>query len=128
MIEVVAVDYFKVNQEWGECGQPQSLGSLQIYIIGLSLGYGLRSRIYCHNLAFSRHSSSHVVSLGVVSVSTDIQKSTYRSRQELQVNFLLERMGEFRSAALKAKKNNDLELAKHYIRVMKVLCKPVGVT
>ncbi|XP_070195173.1 coiled-coil and C2 domain-containing protein 1-like isoform X1 [Littorina saxatilis] len=41
------------------------------------------------------------------------------SRQEQQLGFLQERMEEFRTAALQAKKNKDLEMAKQHIRMMK---------
>ena len=42
------------------------------------------------------------------------------SRQEQQLAFLKERVSEFKQAAMQAKKNHDLELAKQYIRMMKV--------
>lgn len=49
-----------------------------------------------------------------------VSRKSTSSRQEQQLGFLKERMEEFRTAALQAKKNKDLELAKQYIRMMKV--------
>lgn len=46
-------------------------------------------------------------------------KRSPSSRAEQTSHFLTERMNEYRTAALQAKKNNDLELAKKYIRIAK---------
>lgn len=46
-------------------------------------------------------------------------KKSPTSRAEQQAYFLKERMGEYRQAALKAKQNNDIEMAKKYIRIAK---------
>lgn len=46
-------------------------------------------------------------------------KRSHSTRGEQTSHFLTERMNEYRNAALKAKKNNDLELAKKYIRIAK---------
>ncbi|XP_059170494.1 coiled-coil and C2 domain-containing protein 1-like [Physella acuta] len=48
-------------------------------------------------------------------------RKSMHSRQEQQLSFLQERMGEFRQAAMNAKKNQDIELAKKYVRMMKGL-------
>lgn len=48
-------------------------------------------------------------------------KRSPTSRAEQQLNFLNERMNEYKQAALKAKKNKDIELAKKYLRIAKVL-------
>ncbi|PVD23464.1 hypothetical protein C0Q70_16736 [Pomacea canaliculata] len=55
-----------------------------------------------------------------LSRSGPARKST-NSRQEQQLSFLRERQEEFRTAALQAKRNNDIELAKHHMRMMKGL-------
>lgn len=47
-------------------------------------------------------------------------KRSPSSRAEQTSHFLSERMNEYRTAALQAKKNNDIELAKKYIRIAKV--------
>ncbi|XP_063404578.1 coiled-coil and C2 domain-containing protein 1-like isoform X3 [Mytilus trossulus] len=46
-------------------------------------------------------------------------KRSPSSRAEQTSHFLSERMNEYRTAALQAKKNNDIELAKKYIRIAK---------
>ncbi|RUS89573.1 hypothetical protein EGW08_002691 [Elysia chlorotica] len=46
-------------------------------------------------------------------------RKSMHSRQEQQLAFLKERMSEFKQAAMQAKKNHDLELAKQYVRMMK---------
>ncbi|KAK3706678.1 hypothetical protein RRG08_009313 [Elysia crispata] len=46
-------------------------------------------------------------------------RKSMHSRQEQQLAFLKERLSEFKQAAMQAKKNHDLELAKQYIRMMK---------
>lgn len=46
-------------------------------------------------------------------------KRSPTSRAEQQLNFLNERMNEYKQAALKAKKNRDIELAKKYLRIAK---------
>ena len=56
-------------------------------------------------------------------LSGTASRKSGHSRQEQQLGFLRERMEEFRTAALQAKKNKDLELAKQHIRMMKV-CGP----
>ena len=43
------------------------------------------------------------------------------SRNSQQLNFLLERQKEFKLAALKAKKQGDIEAAKNYLRMSKVI-------
>lgn len=48
-------------------------------------------------------------------------KRSPTSRAEQQLNFLNERMNEYKQAALKAKKNRDIELAKKYLRIAKVV-------
>ena len=53
-------------------------------------------------------------------LSGTASRKSGHSRQEQQLGFLRERMEEFRTAALQAKKNKDLELAKQHIRMMKV--------
>ncbi|GFN95176.1 coiled-coil and c2 domain-containing protein 1-like protein [Plakobranchus ocellatus] len=46
-------------------------------------------------------------------------RKSMHSRQEQQLAFLKERMGEFKQAAMQAKKNHDIEMAKQYVRMMK---------
>ncbi|XP_061182028.1 coiled-coil and C2 domain-containing protein 1-like [Saccostrea echinata] len=46
-------------------------------------------------------------------------KRSPTSRAEQQAYFLTDRMNEYKQAALKAKKNNDIELAKKYMRIAK---------
>ncbi|KAH9492096.1 Coiled-coil and C2 domain-containing protein 1-like, partial [Bulinus truncatus] len=46
-------------------------------------------------------------------------RKSLHSRGEQQLAFLQERMAEFKQAAMTAKKNHDIELAKKYIRMMK---------
>lgn len=48
-------------------------------------------------------------------------RKSLHSRQEQQLAFLKERMEEFKQAAMNAKKNHDIELAKKHIRMMKGL-------
>ncbi|XP_035827871.1 coiled-coil and C2 domain-containing protein 1-like isoform X2 [Aplysia californica] len=48
-------------------------------------------------------------------------RKSLHSRSEQQLAFLRERLGEFRQAAMSAKKKHDLELAKKYVRMMKGL-------
>ena len=48
------------------------------------------------------------------------QKKSHSTRSQQQEIFLRERYAEFKEAALNAKKNNDIELAKKYLRLMKV--------
>lgn len=50
--------------------------------------------------------------------STSVRKSPGRNEQQL--NYLLERQKEFKTAALQAKKQGDLEGAKNYLRMSKV--------
>ncbi|GFR99158.1 coiled-coil and C2 domain-containing protein [Elysia marginata] len=52
-------------------------------------------------------------------VSAEAGRKSMHSRQEQQLAFLRERMSEFKQAAMQAKKNHDLELAKGYVRMMK---------
>lgn len=47
-------------------------------------------------------------------------KRSPTSRAEQQANFLSDRMNEYKQAALKAKKSNEIELAKKYMRIAKV--------
>ncbi|XP_055885542.1 coiled-coil and C2 domain-containing protein 1-like isoform X1 [Biomphalaria glabrata] len=46
-------------------------------------------------------------------------RKSLHSRGEQQLAFLQDRMAEFKQAAMNAKKNHDIELAKKYIRMMK---------
>ncbi|XP_048761328.1 coiled-coil and C2 domain-containing protein 1-like isoform X2 [Ostrea edulis] len=46
-------------------------------------------------------------------------KRSPTSRAEQQANFLSDRMNEYKQAALKAKKSNEIELAKKYMRIAK---------
>ncbi|XP_078317784.1 coiled-coil and C2 domain-containing protein 1-like isoform X2 [Crassostrea virginica] len=46
-------------------------------------------------------------------------KRSPTSRAEQQLNFLTDRMNEYKQAALKAKRNKDIELAKKYLRIAK---------
>ncbi|KAK3612667.1 hypothetical protein CHS0354_042193 [Potamilus streckersoni] len=46
-------------------------------------------------------------------------KRSYSSRADYQANFLKERMLEYKNAAIQAKKNNNIELAKKYLRQAK---------
>ncbi|KAL3868975.1 hypothetical protein ACJMK2_041720 [Sinanodonta woodiana] len=46
-------------------------------------------------------------------------KRSYSSRADYQANFLKERMQEYKNAAIQAKKNNNIELAKKYLRQAK---------
>lgn len=54
-------------------------------------------------------------------ISFTALKRSPTSRAEQQLNFLNERMNEYKQAALKAKKNRDIELAKKYLRIAKVV-------
>lgn len=54
-------------------------------------------------------------------ISFTALKRSPTSRAEQQLNFLNERMNEYKQAALKAKKNKDIELAKKYLRIAKVV-------
>ena len=58
-----------------------------------------------------------MLNISVISAS----RKSLGSRSEQQLAFLRERQGEFKQAALNAKKNHDLELAKKYVRMMKVI-------
>lgn len=53
-----------------------------------------------------------------VQARSSINKSPGRSEQQL--NYLLERQKEFKTAALQSKKQGDLEGAKNYLRMSKV--------
>ena len=50
-----------------------------------------------------------------------VLKRSPSSRADQQAQFLRERMQEYKVAALHAKKKGDLELAKKYIRLAKVI-------
>ena len=52
-------------------------------------------------------------------ISIALKKSP-TSRAEQQAYFLTERMNEYKQAAIAAKRNNDIELAKKYLRIAKV--------
>ena len=54
-------------------------------------------------------------------ISSAANRKSMHSRQEQQLAFLKERMSEFKQAAMQAKKNHDIELAKQYVRMMKVM-------
>ena len=49
-----------------------------------------------------------------------VLKRSPSSRADQQAQFLRERMQEYKMAAFNAKKNNDIELAKKYLRLAKV--------
>ena len=49
-----------------------------------------------------------------------VLKRSASARQDQQITFLKERMQEYKVAAVNAKKNNDIALAKQYLRIAKV--------
>jgi len=49
-----------------------------------------------------------------------VMKRTQSLRADQQTQFLRERMMEYKNAAIAAKKNNDIALAKQYLRMAKV--------
>lgn len=58
---------------------------------------------------------------GAQSQSQPQGTTTRQGRNEQQLNFLLERQKEFKTAALKAKKAGDIDEAKQWLRMSKVL-------